>query len=146
MTKEKARAKWVEALRSGKYQQGRGRLKNEKDQFCCLGVATDLFKRNLGKWDNKVHPQFIAKDELVSVSYLPTPIRDVLGLGDKEGNFRWEDVSQALKKKIWKETKGTEGVFGNLAELNDAGVSFKTIADLIETEPEGLFETKKDNQ
>ncbi len=37
--------KWVEALRSGKYQQGEGALRihtpGEKDRFCCLGVACD---------------------------------------------------------------------------------------------------------
>ncbi len=36
------KAKWVAALRSGKYQQGCGRLRNELNEFCCLGVALDL--------------------------------------------------------------------------------------------------------
>lgn len=36
------KAKWVEALRSGKYQQGRMALKNG-DNFCCLGVLCDLY-------------------------------------------------------------------------------------------------------
>ena len=32
--------KWVKALRSGKYKQGRCRLYNpETDSYCCLGVA-----------------------------------------------------------------------------------------------------------
>ena len=35
------KAKWVAALRSGKYQQGRDVLRNG-DKFCCLGVACDL--------------------------------------------------------------------------------------------------------
>ena len=33
-----AKAKWVAALRSGKYKQGHGRLR-DGDTFCCLGVA-----------------------------------------------------------------------------------------------------------
>jgi len=32
---------WVEALRSGKYEQGRCWLRH-KDKFCCLGVLCDL--------------------------------------------------------------------------------------------------------
>ena len=32
---------WVEALRSGKYEQGKDWLQNE-GRFCCLGVLCDL--------------------------------------------------------------------------------------------------------
>ena len=33
------KAKWVEALRSGKYKQGIGRLyRPESNEYCCLGV------------------------------------------------------------------------------------------------------------
>lgn len=39
----KMKKKWVEALRSGKYRQGRGRLvkkksRNSEYQYCCLGI------------------------------------------------------------------------------------------------------------
>lgn len=33
---------WIAALRSGKYQQGYGQLR-EFDSYCCLGVACDLY-------------------------------------------------------------------------------------------------------
>lgn len=45
---KKTKAKWVKALRSGKYQQGRGALKrtllenNTTYEYCCLGVACDI--------------------------------------------------------------------------------------------------------
>lgn len=42
------KAKWLEALRSGKYKQGRGRLRDESNQFCCLGVLCDV--GGLGAW------------------------------------------------------------------------------------------------
>lgn len=35
------KAKWVEALRSGKYEQGHDLLRGD-GKFCCLGVALDL--------------------------------------------------------------------------------------------------------
>ncbi len=48
------RAKLVAALRSGKYQQGRGYLNHVG--FCCQGVACDIFKKEVkGKW---VTPEF----------------------------------------------------------------------------------------
>jgi hypothetical protein len=34
--------KWVEALRSGKYKQGREVLRNGDNEFCCLGVLADV--------------------------------------------------------------------------------------------------------
>ena len=36
------RARWVAALRSGKYEQGREFLRTEDDRFCCLGVLCEL--------------------------------------------------------------------------------------------------------
>jgi len=33
---------WVEALRSGRYTQGWRRLRNQNDQYCCLGVLCDI--------------------------------------------------------------------------------------------------------
>lgn len=35
------RARWVAALRSGEYAQGRGSLR-DGNQYCCLGVLCDL--------------------------------------------------------------------------------------------------------
>lgn len=36
------KAKWIEALRSGKYKQGRLALRTRNDHFCCLGVLCDV--------------------------------------------------------------------------------------------------------
>lgn len=38
---QKLKRKWVAALRSGKYKQGKNRLKT-KHGFCCLGVLRDV--------------------------------------------------------------------------------------------------------
>jgi hypothetical protein len=48
------KAKWAEALRSGKYKQGQGELLTELNEYCCLGVAAMVLGvdkgllRNLG--------------------------------------------------------------------------------------------------
>ena len=41
--------KWVTALRSGKYMQGRGFLKDEDGGYCCLGVLCDVFAKEKSK-------------------------------------------------------------------------------------------------
>lgn len=38
------RKKWVDALRSGKFKQGRGALRSPDGSFCCLGVADEVCK------------------------------------------------------------------------------------------------------
>lgn len=38
---QEIKAKWVEALRSGRYKQGRGVLR-QGNEFCCLGVLADI--------------------------------------------------------------------------------------------------------
>jgi len=43
------KAKWVEALRSGKFKQGEGRLHEPKeDSFCCLGVLASICGAEFG--------------------------------------------------------------------------------------------------
>lgn len=36
------KAKWVEALRSGKYKKGTSFLVNDSEEYCCLGVLMDI--------------------------------------------------------------------------------------------------------
>ena len=43
-TQVKRLTKWVEALRSGKYRQGRGQLQTA-GRYCCLGVACRALPR-----------------------------------------------------------------------------------------------------
>jgi len=37
--KKAEKTKWVAALRSGKYKQGKGALRHSDNTYCCLGVA-----------------------------------------------------------------------------------------------------------
>lgn len=45
---QELKQRWLTALRSGDYQQGRGRLKTHRDTYCCLGVLCDVSE--LGEW------------------------------------------------------------------------------------------------
>lgn len=51
------KAKWVAALRSGKYQQGTRELRPTDDHFCCLGVLCDIY--------NKERQEVIGRDKEV---------------------------------------------------------------------------------
>lgn len=125
----------VAALRSGRYTQGKGRLTSitpEGDhRDCCLGVACKLAveagvieagtqdRFGLGEWGEIKYDKGDGSHEN---AILPEPVRAWLGFRDAGGSFNDEGEGRAL------------------SGLNDEGVSFDKIADLIESEPKGLFE------
>ena len=113
-------SKWVEALRSGDYKQGKEWLhqKNDKgqDRYCCLGVLCDL---------------------AVKAKIIPPPTED-----DKVFSYRKEDAHLPPIVKKWVGLKTASGDFhvgSSLVDLNDNGSRFTTIAKLIEEKPDGLF-------
>jgi len=48
---QEIKKEWLEDLRSGKFKQGRSRLKDSEDVMCCLGVLCDLHRRKTGNGD-----------------------------------------------------------------------------------------------
>lgn len=62
------KTKWLEALRSGKYKQGRGRLR-QGDEFCCLGVLCDI--SGLGEWIGEVETKGYSFKEDIRYGTLP---------------------------------------------------------------------------
>ena len=66
--------KWVEALRSGEYRQGR-KLLRVGDRFCCLGVACDV--SNVGEWQRRKGITFEYEEEM---GMLPPAVCDWLGV------------------------------------------------------------------
>ena len=107
---------WIDALRSGKYQQGHTRLRIEgwkggQDQFCCLGVLCDL-ATNAGvfEWE-KIDREYYA---IESLSLPPKAVVQWAGMEVSDPILNGQRVSA----------------------LNDnVGLNFNQIATLIE---EGL--------
>lgn len=139
--------KWIEALRSGGYEQTTGRLR-AADGYCCLGVACDLWAREQRAKEHQFEkPDWYLEssgdDEFVfypnpttdpSDTELPEQVREWLGLGSHSGSFTGGGLAD---REVY-------GDLFDLAGLNDAGMPFDEIADFIESEPQGLFEEKSD--
>lgn len=54
--KQAIKRKWITALRSGKFKQGKRRLKNTDGTFCCLGVLACLVDpTNTTDWQGEVY-------------------------------------------------------------------------------------------
>lgn len=103
--------KWVPALRSGRYEQGKEYLCRD-NKYCCLGVACEL----LGE----------LKRAKVRGNYLATK---------DEG--RVESLEHRIAHKLKMSCNGTLKWSGNehmvsLAGMNDDGMSFEQIADFLE--------------
>lgn len=122
--------KWVAALESGEFQQVKGFLR-AGDQYCCLGVACELYRREVGgvHWRD-IGGEHLGVKELCldfggsASSWLPTQVREWLELRTTNGHFaRPEETPNSL------------------ASLNDKGATFKEIAAVIRSEPAGLFVT-----
>lgn len=69
--------KWLEALRSGNYEQGKGFLKNW-DKYCCLGVLCSIHPDTVADGSG-----FVIKGERgYHDTYLPDTIAENLGLDE----------------------------------------------------------------
>ena len=109
--KEEIKDRWVEALRSGKYQQGQGTLKYG-ESFCCLGVLCDLHAKETGV-DWEYDPRRNAQKYLGNTGVPPVKVHSWAGIRHKANEV--------------------------LTNLNDArGYTFEQIADWIEENWERL--------
>jgi hypothetical protein len=103
------KAKWIEALRSGKYEQGFAQLKTNDNKYCCLGVLCDLDEET--SWGTSTlmpgtFNEMNVNAYMNQINFLPEKLRT-----------KYEIMA------------GDEKV---LIELNDGGFSFEKIADYIE--------------
>ena len=117
---------WIAALKSGKYRQARRVLTKLDEEgnvvgHCCLGVACELAVKA------GVIPQGKPGDDGYLIYdgehfRLPHSVRSWLGLAGMEGELAHQPGDPTC-----------------LSSMNDKGDTFDMIAEVIESEPEGLF-------
>jgi hypothetical protein len=127
---------WISALRSGEYKQAKHVL-NGDGGMCCLGVLCDLYmkKTGEGEWVPRT-----AKEEDSRV------LQKYTSIGTFEGSevvppasvMKWADLDKenpntGIYQGFTKSFEDTPGYLGySLAELNDGGLTFNQIADVIQ--------------
>lgn len=108
-----AEVQLVAALRDGGYRQAYGALR-DGDKYCCMGVACDISK--MGQWYATIlmeGPVYY----LDTKSVLPRAVREWLGWYSSTGYLTFKDRTGAVIE---------------LTALNDHGMSFDQIADIIQ--------------
>lgn len=125
--KEDIRKQWVEALRSGRFEQGKEQLKTRDGKFCCLGVLCEL------AIDQGVIPAPQLDGEFRVWTYngqdieLPETVKNWAGLGDNSGRI---DGFNTVTRENSAVIGGIET--GWLSDANDKGATFEEIAAYIE--------------
>jgi hypothetical protein len=104
------KAKWLDALRSGKYKQGQAVLRTSEECFCCLGVLGDIAAPTL--WATTI----TSENEAHISCYAFASLHDNEMLREEWLADHGLTIDQAV----------------NLASMNDCGKSFAEIADFIE--------------
>jgi hypothetical protein len=102
--KTEIKTKWVDALRSGNYSQGKEVLRSKDNNFCCLGVLCDIVDSS--RWVARVSNDCYAYDGCHAI--LPRNIVRATGFPDHHTSI--------------------------LTDMNDSGVPFSEIANYIEQE------------
>lgn len=116
---------WLEALRSGEYEQTKRRLHNQHG-YCCLGVACEVYIKAGNELAVEVRDPI---DGTVTyggdAATLPEPVRIWLGFRTRAGDYCSSSKLEYSDRC--------------LAAENDRGMPFTEIADIIESEPKTLF-------
>lgn len=120
--------KWVAALRSDKYENGRFALRRD-NLYCCLGVLCDLYAQE---------HNCIGWNEVVDESYDRAMVF-VDAEGRDQANYLTEDV------RAWAGMTSFTGALDtadrtSLAKMNDDNATFSEIADAIEDNYDELFD------
>ena len=90
--------KWVTALRSGKYEQGKGRLKNGLGEYCCIGIFCEV--NNIPYNETSMLDQ--RGDE---IGYKPLqdfigPKTDILWRKNDTNNESFSEIADYIEKEL----------------------------------------------
>ncbi len=119
MANEQLQKQWIEALCSGEYKQGKGRLRTKmggSEHFCCLGVLCHIKGLAWTALDETVHriPNAIVfRPEGGNSAYMPDELQNEVGLS-------YDQINELVNE-------------------NDKGTSFEDISKLLGT----MFRTKE---
>lgn len=146
---------WVAALRSGEYTQTRGRLSIIQAEAgstrfvvgdCCLGVACKVAHKaglalkldSIGRMGDGKTIEATYDGE---ISVLPESVAKWLGLTNLTGPIAVKDLPEPIRRMVNASApQNFEEGKTFLTVLNDTlGLTLSQIADIIESEPEGLF-------
>lgn len=96
--------RWITALRSGEYKQGKNTLRPTEDTYCCLGVLCDLYilEHSREDWEG-LESQAVLPHAVVKWAELTSPdpfVREhtLASFNDKGTSF--EDLAAIIQEDL----------------------------------------------
>ena len=128
MMNSKIKEVWVNALRSGKYEQGSEKLRSVTG-YCCLGVLCDIYAQ-----EHNTQWEFRGDEEI-------NPQSQDYWYFDEHSEFLPESVMNWAELKTHNPTvrvhcddEDTRYYTDEIANVNDSGYDFSQIANIIEAQ------------
>jgi len=118
---------WITALRSGEYKQTTDTLRDDKG-FCCLGVLCDLVDPS--GWDGEWYDGSFATPPKALIKKLGFQPNVDIPVEAENGGFYIPAIDTTVEADRLDTTHN--GKLISIAGLNDRGLSFDKIADLLE--------------
>lgn len=115
--------KWITALRSGEYKQGKNVLRSNDDCYCCLGVLCDVYIKETGKGEWR-------KTTLTSEYYFITTAQSSNTFALTNEVAEWAGL-KGRNPELDAKSRYSCSAF-NDGTANLSARSFSQIADLIE--------------
>lgn len=130
------KAAWLAALRSGEFEQTRGMLGAAgSNARCCLGVACDVAiamnAPGVSKWERDDELLYGDENEGFSASLLPLQVQEFAGIPDDNPSVTVKSEKDIEEFEL-RHPLLDGPVTATLSALNDRGMPFDRIADLIE--------------
>lgn len=122
------KAKWVEALNSGEYKQGRNKLRVD-DSFCCLGVLCDTFLKSS---NTNLRVERLLNGEYEYNSCYSLPPKIVCNWAEMDNNNPMIVLDESDIAELKEKYNATVHDYYTLTYLNDIGVPFEMIAKFID--------------
>ena len=103
------KAKWIAALRSGEYSQGRGKLKRNNTElqpsFCCLGVLCDIVKPD--GWEGlrhnfsgkSVQEEYPNLNEMKKIGIYTSTVKKLATMNDDDG-LPFSKIADYIEKNL----------------------------------------------
>jgi hypothetical protein len=128
-TRKEAFEIWIKALRSGKYKQGSGALrethyskygKTHSYVYCCLGVLCDLAKKDGGpNWDYNYNDSTYMgdtgrlSDEMQQFMGISPKVQDKLISLNDDKNASFKEIAMYLEKNVMPKSIENNELEGN---------------------------------
>lgn len=133
---EEIKNKWIDALRSGKYKQGKTALLRETEEgcvHCCLGVLCEIThtpKFQLNGFGKGLFSFGEEEDEATNTGFLPPSVLKKTGMQEASGVIPTDKLDYVNKIVMQSNLKPAHSY--SLSGLNDSGWTFEQIANVIE--------------